>query len=156
MPTTYRSVHNVLQNGDVMTTKGTIKNRGSKFPHMKNLLNAISRKNSGWRATRTPGQQAAEVLAENPTWWSKTAAVLHGQPKLHIPAPTDKRVAINRIIAQGDVITQSGTIKTRGSKFPHMKQLLAALIKKTSSWRYDRTPKQQIYDILAENPELLK
>jgi hypothetical protein len=37
-----------------------------------------------------------------------------------------------------------------------MKQLLAALNKKTSSWRYDRTPKQQIYDILAENPELLK
>lgn len=157
---TYRSVQNVLQKGDIMTKRGTIKNRGSKFPHMKSLINAITLKNIVWRSTKSPEQQAAAVLAENPSWWSKKAnkadPVTVAQPHVHLPAPTDKRVAINRIIANGDIITQSGTIKTRGSKFPHMKALLAALNKKTTAWRYDRTPKQQVYDILAENPDMLQ
>lgn len=152
----YRSVQNVIQKGDIMTKRGTIKNRGSKFPHMKNLMTALTLKNTGWRYARSPEQQAAAILAENPTWWSKTASpILHHQQPL-LASPTDKWIAINRLLAQGDILAQSGTIKTRGSKFPKMKELLAILNAKTTSWRYNRTPKQQAYDILAENPELLK
>lgn len=152
---TYRSANNAVRNGNILTRKGTIKNQRSKFPYMKNLIAALKAKPVSWRRARTPRQQAEAILAENPAWWTKPPTVANAQNEHHAAA-TDKWVTINILIADGDILTKSGAIKTRGSTFPKMKQLLAILNAKPTSWRKGKTPRMQAYDILAENPELLK
>jgi hypothetical protein len=141
--TTYRSVQDVLRNGNVLTKRGTIKNQRSKFPHMKDMLTAIAKKPMGWHYYKTPEQQAKAILEENPAWWYKAVAAAK--------AP----VSINELLDTGDILTKRGTIKTRGSKFPKMKELLAALNQKSTAWRSTRDARKQAYEILAENPQLL-
>lgn len=149
----YKSVQNALARGNILTKNGTIKNRGSKFPHMRNLMNALTRKGTGWRYSRSPKEQARVILEENPAWWMQSKA-LNSSGSFDVPFPQPWEIGV--FVDKSDIITKKGTLKTTGSKFPFIRELVAAIKAKGYAWRHIRSARDQAIAVLLENPAWMK
>jgi hypothetical protein len=94
----------------------------------------------------------AAVAQQNAVVAKQNAAVAQNNATVAVALANGKYRNVNNVLARGNVLAKNGTVKAKGSKFPRQKNLLKTLTAKNAAWRRSKTSKNQVREILGENP----
>ena len=80
-----------VDTNDILTKKGMLKTKGSKYVYMKDLLDGIKAETYSWRKIRTARQQAIDVISRNPKLWKFAIKIDHPAETSSLQEPANVR-----------------------------------------------------------------